>query len=123
VRSHNGSVTSQRDRVLRTCLDRPGAVQEFPFGDGVAVFKVGGKMFALVSLDAAPGDLSLKVDPDRGEALRAEHPAIVPGYHLNKRHWVTIPLDGSITARLLVELIEDSHDLVVASLPRAKRPG
>jgi predicted DNA-binding protein (MmcQ/YjbR family) len=104
------------------CLALPGAVEEFPFGDEVSVFKVGGKMFAASHLDASPLQLSVKCDPDIAVQLRAAHPAIVPGYHLNKRHWNTITLDGSLPDRMVTDLLTDSYDLVVASLPRARRP-
>jgi predicted DNA-binding protein (MmcQ/YjbR family) len=104
------------------CLALPGASEEFPFGDEVSVFKVGGKMFAACNLDAQPLQLSVKCDPDIAVQLRAAHPAIAPGYHLNKRHWNTITLDGSLPDRMVTDLLGDSYDLVVASLPKARRP-
>ncbi|MGB6205649.1 MmcQ/YjbR family DNA-binding protein [Mycobacterium sp.] len=91
------------------------------FGDGVAVFKVGGRMFALVSLDGDPGSVNLKCDPDIAVELRARHPAVRPGYHQNKRHWNTVELDGSIAAAELEEMIEHSYELVVGQLPGAQR--
>jgi predicted DNA-binding protein (MmcQ/YjbR family) len=111
-------------RELKTrCLGLPGASEEFPFGDEVSVFKVGGKMFALCSLDAGPPlQLSVKCDPELAAQLRSAYPAIRPGYHLNKRHWNTITLDGSLPDELVTDLLGDSYDLVVASLPRARRP-
>ena len=104
------------------CLALPGAAEEFPFGDEVSVFKVGGKMFALSSLDGEPLQLSVKCDPDLAVQLRASYPAIAPGYHLNKRHWNTITLDGSLPDQMVADLLGDSYDLVVASLPKARRP-
>jgi predicted DNA-binding protein (MmcQ/YjbR family) len=104
------------------CLALPGAVEEFPFGDEVSVFKVGGKMFALCSLDDEPLQLSVKCEPDLAAQLRASYPAIAPGYHLNKRHWNTITLDGSLPDQMVTDLLCDSYDLVVASLPKARRP-
>jgi predicted DNA-binding protein (MmcQ/YjbR family) len=104
------------------CLALPGAVEEFPFGDEVSVFKVGGKMFALCPLDGEPLQLSVKCEPDLAVQLRASYPAIAPGYHLNKRHWNTITLDGSLPDHLVTDLLGDSYDLVVASLPKARRP-
>jgi predicted DNA-binding protein (MmcQ/YjbR family) len=104
------------------CLALPGAVEEFPFGDEVSVFKVGGKMFAMCPLDLLPLQLSVKCEPDLAAQLRATYPAIVPGYHLNKRHWNTITLDGSLPDQMVTDLLGDSYDLVVASLPRARRP-
>jgi predicted DNA-binding protein (MmcQ/YjbR family) len=105
------------------CLGLPGASEEFPFGDEVSVFKVGGKMFALCSLDAGPPlRLSVKCDPELAAQLRSAYPAIRPGYHLNKRHWNTLTLDGSLPDELVTDLLGDSYDRVVASLPRARRP-
>ncbi len=111
-----------RDELKARCLGFPGAVEEFPFGDEVSVFKVGGKMFAACHLDDLPLELSLKCDPDLAAQLRASYPAIVPGYHLNKRHWNTVTLDGSLSDRMVDDLLADSYDLVVASLPKARRP-
>ena len=112
---------SRRDRVLAECGAKPGSVEDYPFGDDVAVFKVAGRMFALVSLGSAPGSVSLKCDPDLADDLRVRYPAIAPGYHLNKRHWNTVALDGSVPDEELQELIEHSYDLVVARLPKAQR--
>ena len=87
---------SQRDRVIAACADKPGSTENYPFGDDVAVFKVAGKMFALVSLDAPQGSASLKCDPGLAVVLRNRFPAVTPGYHLSKRHWNTVELDGSV---------------------------
>ena len=104
------------------CLGFPGAIEDFPFGDEVSVFKVGGKMFALSHLDAQPLQVSVKCDPEIALQLRAGYPAIAPGYHLNKRHWNTVTIDGSLPDQMLSEMLTDSYDLVVASLPKARRP-
>jgi predicted DNA-binding protein (MmcQ/YjbR family) len=85
------------------------------------VFKVGRKLFAISALDAEPLTVSLKCEPEVAVALRAHHPSIQPGYHLNKRHWNTVTLDGSLDADQVTALIDDSYDLVVSSLPRAER--
>ena len=100
---------------------RPGAVEDYPFGDDVAVFKVGGLLFAICGLTGQPGSVSLKCDPTLAEALRHRYPAVTPGYHLNKRHWNTIELDGSVPADELAELVDHSWDLVVGKLPRRDR--
>ena len=76
------------------CLRQPGATEDFPFGPTPSVFKVAGKMFALSRLARTPLEVSVKCEPDLAVALRETHPAIRPGYHLNKRHWNTIALDG-----------------------------
>jgi predicted DNA-binding protein (MmcQ/YjbR family) len=112
---------SRRDRVIAECGAKPGAVEDYPFGDDVAVFKVAGKMFALVSLGQPPGSMSLKCDPDVAVELRARYPAITAGYHLNKRHWNTVTLDGSVPEDEMDELIDHSYELVVAGLTRAER--
>jgi predicted DNA-binding protein (MmcQ/YjbR family) len=111
-----------RHDLRSACLSLPGAVEEFPFGDEVSVFKVGGKMFAVSHLDGEPLQLSTKCEPGLAVQLRAAHPAIAPGYHLNKRHWNTITLDGSLPDQMVTDLLVDSYDLVVASLPKARRP-
>jgi predicted DNA-binding protein (MmcQ/YjbR family) len=112
---------SSHDRVVAACFAKPGAAEDYPFGDNVAVFKVGGKIFALVALGPPPGSVSLKSDPGFAIELRAQYPAITAGYHLNKRHWNTITLDGSVPEEELMELIGHSYELVVASLTRAER--
>ena len=108
--------------VKARCLAFPGAVEDFPFNDEVSVFKVGGKMFALCSLDGRPLQLSLKCEPELAVQLRSSYPAITAGYHLNKRHWNTITLDGSLPDDLVTDLLGDSYDLVVATLPKSRRP-
>ena len=104
------------------CLDLPGAIEDFPFGEGVSVFKVAGKMFALSRLDAAPLEVSLKCEPELAEQLRFTYPGIRPGYHLNKRHWNTVTLDGSLPDGMVLDLLQDSYDLIVAALPARARP-
>ena len=104
------------------CLAMPGAVEDFPFGDEVSVFKVGGKMFAVCGLDLQPLQVSVKCDPELAVQLRSVHRAIAPGYHLNKRHWNTITLDGSLPDQMVTDMLGDSYDLVVGSLPKARRP-
>lgn len=107
--------------LRKLCLSFESAVEEFPFGPETSVFKVGGKMFALSRLERRPLQVSLKCEPDLADQLRLAHEAIDPGYHLNKRHWNTVSLNGSLPDRMVRDLIEDSYDLVVAGLPRAKR--
>ena len=104
-------------------LSKPGAEETTPFGPDVLVYKVGGKMFALTQPDEFPARINLKCDPERAAVLRDEHDAIIPGYHMNKRHWNTLVLDGSLSTKLVRELIDHSYDLVVASLPKSQRPG
>lgn len=100
---------------------KPGAMEDFPFGPDSLVLKVAGKMFALVAFQATPLRISLKCDPTHAELLRDRYPAVQPGYYLNKRHWNTITLDGSIRDDELWALIDESYRLVVKGLSRADR--
>ena len=109
------------EELHRICLSFPGTVEERPFGPETTTFKVAGKIFALSGLEREPLRVSLKCEPELAEQLRASHPAIVPGYHLNKRHWNTVTLDGSLPDALVRDLVEDSYDLVVSALPRRVR--
>ncbi|MET9963167.1 MmcQ/YjbR family DNA-binding protein [Streptomyces sp. NPDC006326] len=102
------------------CLGFNAAVEEFPFNAETSVFKVLGKMFALSALDAVPLKVNLKCEPELAVRLRAEYEAIVPGWHMNKRHWNTVTV-GGLPEAMVRELVEDSYDLVVAGLPRAER--
>jgi predicted DNA-binding protein (MmcQ/YjbR family) len=111
----------RRDDVLDFCASLPGATEDYPFGDGVAVFKVGGRMFALVPLEGSPGTVNLKCDPDLALELRARYAAVHPGYHQNKRHWNTVDLVSSVEDDNLREMIDHSYELVINGLPRAKR--
>jgi predicted DNA-binding protein (MmcQ/YjbR family) len=103
------------------CRAQPGAVPERPFGPQPLVFKVAGRVFALVEETGDPPRVSLKCDPEIAVALRAAHAAVVPGYHLNKRHWNTVALDGTVPPEDVCAWVEDSYDLVVAGLPRRLR--
>ena len=103
------------------CLRQPGAFEDFPFGPEHSVFKVAGRMFALSALDRTPLEVSVKCEPELAVALRNTYRAIRPGYHLNKRHWNTITLDGSLPDQLVRDLIEDSYDLVVSAFPKRVR--
>jgi predicted DNA-binding protein (MmcQ/YjbR family) len=107
--------------LRRWCLRQPGAVEDFPFGPETSVFKVAGKIFALSALARDPLEVSVKCEPELAVDLRITYPAIRPGYHLNKRHWNTITLDGSLPDQLVRDLVEDSYDLVVEGLPKRER--
>jgi predicted DNA-binding protein (MmcQ/YjbR family) len=103
------------------CLEHPGAIEDFPFGPEHSVFKVGGKIFAISALGREPLDVSVKCEPELAVALRQSYPEIRPGYHLNKRHWNTITLDGGLPDQLVRDLVEDSYDLIVSALPKRVR--
>jgi len=98
------------------CLSKKGATESFPFDDTTLVFKVGDKIFALISLE---GDncISLKFDPELAIELRESFPFVTPGYHLNKTHWNTVIFDGSASDRQLKEWIDHSYELVRNQLP------
>ena len=101
-----------RGRVAALCAEQPGAAETYPFGPNTAVYKAAGRMFAIVPHEADPPTISLKCDPEWSEVLRNAYASVRPGYHLNKKHWNTITLDGSIPDEEIVELIEHSHELV-----------
>jgi predicted DNA-binding protein (MmcQ/YjbR family) len=109
------------DDLRDHCLSFPGSVHTFPFGPQTSVFKVAGKIFALSRLAENPLRVSLKCEPGLADQLRAAHPAVIPGYHLNKRHWNTVIIDGSLPAKTIRDMVEDSYDLVLSKLPRARQ--
>lgn len=109
------------EQLRELLLSFPGVTEEEPFGPEVIVYKVQGKMFALVDYDSLPPAMNLKCDPDRALDLRDAYAAIRPGYHMNKRHWNTLDLNNSLNATLVTELVRHSYDLVVPSLPRLVR--
>ncbi len=100
------------------CLAKKGVTEEFPFDNNTLVYKVMGKIFALTSLDEFLS-INLKCDPEIGAQLREEYASVLPGYHMNKKHWNTILMDGSISDKKLITWIDASYDLVVAALPKA----
>lgn len=102
------------------CTSLPGTSEDFPFDEKTLVFKVMGKMYALTDVDAFES-INLKCDPIRALELRAAHEEIKPGYHMNKKHWNTVNMNGNLSDDLIYELIKHSYDLVVAKLPKKNR--
>ena len=98
------------------CLGKQGVTEEFPFDDRTLVYKVMGKMFAAADLDLFES-INLKCDPELAVELRERFPAVLPGFHMNKKHWNTVLVDGSLSDRLIREWIDQSYDLVVEGLP------
>ena len=92
-----------------------------PFGPDTIVFKIYGKVFLLLSLDEIPTRINLKCDPEKAIELREQYAAIIPGYHMNKKHWNTVIIDGSLNNVFLKDLIKDSYDLIVAKMPKNQR--
>lgn len=104
-------------------LNLPSAIEDFPFGPDVAVMKVRGKMFATLALQDGEGRMNLKCDPHEALILRDLFSSVLPGYHMNKKHWNTIKLDGSIPQGEIQRMIDNSFRLVVAKLPKAQQAG
>ena len=109
------------ETLEQSLLSPKGSSKEFPFGPEAAVFKVAGKMFALVAWTCEPLRVTLKSEPEEADFLRQRYSSIVPGYYMNKKHWNTITLDGSIPDELLLDLIMTSYTLVVKGLTKAER--
>ena len=105
---------------MDACAAFPAVELSYPFGEETPVFKVVGKVFAILSAERGPGTITLKADPEDARALVSEFPEVTPGYHMNKKHWISVALPSG--AAPLRELIRDSWELVVAGLPRAQRP-
>jgi predicted DNA-binding protein (MmcQ/YjbR family) len=105
------------EEIRSYCLAKIGTEETFPFDETTLVFKVGGKMFALIDVEESDR-INLKCDPERAEELREQYDGIIPGYHMSKKHWNTVMLDGSINRSLIIELINHSYDLVYTSLPK-----
>lgn len=109
------------EELERVFMKKPGAWLDYPFGQDAAVFKVGSKMFGFISWNADPLWMNLKCDPDDAIALREMFAAVKPGYHMNKRHWNTVTIDGTIPDPILLDMIESSYQLVFKSLKKADR--
>ncbi len=102
------------------CLAKPGVTEDLPFGPETLVFKVSGKMFTLTDVDNFK-HIALKVVPENGETLREQYSSVVPAYHMNKKHWINVLMDGAIPDKLVKTWIDNSYDLVVAGLPKKDR--
>ena len=103
------------------CLSKNQVTESFPFDEETLVFKVAGKMFALVGLERHPLTVSLKCDAEKALELREEHEEIMPGYHMNKMLWNSVIIDGNLSHKLIRELIDDSYNLVVKGLTKKQR--
>ena len=108
------------EELREYCLSKKGVTEDMPFGEDTLVFRVMDKIFLLTNLE---GELriNLKCDPARAIELREENPAVIPGYHMNKKHWNTVIMDGSLTRKLVLSLIDHSYELVAESLPGGKK--
>jgi predicted DNA-binding protein (MmcQ/YjbR family) len=108
------------EEAMDACAALPAVELSYPFGEETPVFKVVGKVFAVLDAEEGPGTITLKADPEDAKALVATFPEITPGYHMNKKHWVSLRLPSATAPA--ADLIRDSWELVVAGLPRAQRP-
>lgn len=107
--------------AIECCLKMKGAEETTPFGPEVLVYKVAGKMFVLAGFRDEVAELNLKCDPERALELRDRYEGITPGYHMSKKHWNTVALDGSVPGALVREMIGESYALVVAGIPKKQR--
>lgn len=111
----------QVDAFRDYCMKKAGATESAPFGPEHIVFKVGGKMFVLLALDEVPTTANLKCDPDRALELRDRYEEVRPGYHMNKKHWNTVVIDGGIPDAEVRKMIDHSYELVLRALPKRTR--
>jgi predicted DNA-binding protein (MmcQ/YjbR family) len=98
--------------IRNYCLAMPDAIEQMPFGPNVLVFKVNTKMFCLLALDEIPTTINVKCDPEVAIELREKYNSVIPGYHMNKKYWNTIIIDGSIPSKLIKQFIDDSYNLI-----------
>jgi predicted DNA-binding protein (MmcQ/YjbR family) len=108
------------DQFREYCLSKKAVTEETPFGADILVFKVAGKIFAITNISTFDG-VNLKVDPEVGAELREQYEWVVPAYHMNKKHWITVRMGTGVRDSLLREWIDNSFQLVVAKLPRSER--
>jgi len=108
------------ESIREYCIEKEGTTEGFPFGEDTLVFKVNDKMYCLMSLDESPLKINLKCDPEIAIELREEYEAVLPGYHMNKKLWNTVVIDGSIADKQIKEFINWSYDLVNAKASRVK---
>jgi predicted DNA-binding protein (MmcQ/YjbR family) len=113
--------SENRKKLEKYLLSKKGSYLDFPFGPGAAVYKVGNKMFALCSWQENVPRLNLKCDPEDTDILRSMFDAIQPGYHMNKKHWNSVYLDGTVPEGILHQMIDDSYNLVVKGLSKAEK--
>ncbi|MEY2830057.1 MAG: hypothetical protein RIQ33_1915 [Bacteroidota bacterium] len=101
------------ESIREYCLQKEGGTEHMPFGPSVAVYKVNHKMFCLISLDEIPTTINVKCDPEYAIELREKYTSVIPGYHMNKKYWNTIIIDGSIPSKIVKQFIDDSYQLIV----------
>lgn len=109
------------ETIIEYCLSKKGAIEDFPFDEETLVFKVGGKMFALIPLEKIPLQVNLKCDPEKAIELREQYEDVRPGWHMSKKYWNTVILDGNIRWAELKDWIDHSYDEVVKGLKKSER--
>lgn len=109
------------ETIREYCLTKKGVTEDFPFDETTLVMRVIGKIFILISLDSIPLQMNLKCDPEKALKLREEYESVQPGYHMNKKHWNTVIIDGSVRWSTLKEWIDHSYDLVVSGLKKSDK--
>ena len=109
------------EEIRDYCLAKKGVEESFPFDNETLVFKVGGKIFLLMGINANPIQFNVKCEPQKAIDLREKYSCVLPGYHMNKAHWNTIVCDGRATKKLVFEWIDHSYDLIIGSLPKKQR--
>ena len=111
------------ENLREYCLSKSGVEETFPFGADTLVYKITGKIFLITGLDAEPLSFNVKCDPDKALELREEFSCVLPGYHMNKKHWNTIVVDGSVSTKQLKEWIDHSYNLVAGKIKKSKLSG
>ncbi len=109
------------EQVQTYCLAKPGVTEDFPFDESTLCLRVGGKIFALISLDSERLSINLKAEPDYALELREQHPEVQPGYHMNKKHWNTVDFEGSLDGKLLRQLLDHSYEQVFKTLKKGEQ--
>ncbi len=108
------------EKLREYCLSKTGATEDFPFDESTLAFRIKGKMFCITDLEK-PDRINLKCDPERAVELREEYEEIIPGFHMNKKHWNTVDINGTLNDKFIFELIDHSYDMVVKTLPKKFR--
>jgi len=108
------------EKLRDYCLSKKSAAEDFPFDESTLVFKIKGKMFCLIDINN-PDSINLKCDPEKAVELREEYDEIIPGFHMNKKHWNTVDLRGTLRDSFIIKMIDDSYELVVKTLPKKMR--
>ncbi len=109
------------EQLREYCLNKKGVTADFPFDEDTLVFKVMNKIFLLVSLEKIPLQINIKCEPEKTIDLRERYESVIPGYHMNKNHWNTVIIDGSIPSKKILEWIDKSYDLIVSGLKKSDR--